>query len=185
MSEGESGQVPLPVDGERGQEPAASDPQGQEPEGEGQGESQEGEPKTFAEEYVKDLRKQAATARSRATKAETELKQLEDSRKTDTERLVEGKKDAERRAEEAELKLIRFEVAAERQLDLKAASFLAGSTREEVEEKADELVRLLASQGKAAPSSFDGGVRQTPQEIQSPEQAHNLLLLKAAGRLPE
>jgi len=66
---------------------------------------------------------------------------------------------------------------------LHLADYLTGDTREAQEQKADELVKLLAAQGESRTStSFDGGARRTPAETRTPEEEHNLLLLRAAGR---
>ena len=183
-----SDQESLPAGDGEGQEPKTVE-EGQEPDVETETEPQEGEAKTFDEEYVKDLRKQAATARTRATKAERQLEELRaaaDTSNSDTERLTKAVDAAEARADAAELKASAYEVAADRSLDLKWAEYLTGDTREAQEQKADELVKLLAAQGNSkTPTSFDAGVRRTPEETRTPEEEHNLLLLRASGRVPE
>jgi hypothetical protein len=64
-----------------------------------------------------------------------------------------------------------------------AAAFLTGSTREEIELRAEELGKLLAERAPQKPASgFDGGARQRVPEAQSPEQVHDDLLLRALGR---
>lgn len=175
-----------PTDEAEGQEPLQSRDQGQEPDVDAEEEPQEGEPRTFDEAYVKDLRKQAANARSKATKAEREAEQLREGKVSTEERLTKAAAEAEQRAEQAELRASSYEVAATRSLDLKWASYLTGETREEQEDKADELVKLLAAQGNSVkPTSFDGGARITPAETRTPEEEHNLLLLRASGRVPD
>lgn len=183
-----SDQESLPVADEEGQEPEPVEEEGQEPAVEPEDEPQEGEPKTFDEPYVKDLRKEAASARSRATRAERQLEQLRQAAETstsDTERLTKAQEAAEARAEAAELRASAYEVAASRSLDLKWADYLTGETREEQDQKADELVKLLAAQGSSKTPSFDGGARTTPAETKTPEEEHNLLLLRAANRVPD
>jgi hypothetical protein len=141
-------------------------------------------PKTFDEDYVKGLRREASTLRSRATDAEKRLRALEDRDKTDGEKQAERVTASERRATEAEAKLLRYEVARDRKLDARAAAFLTGTTREELEASADELSSYISEHAKPAAPSFDGGTRETPAEKQSPEKAHNDLLLRAFGRPP-
>ena len=180
-----------PADSGEGLEPVAVE--GLEPNVETPEEGQEPKTEPFDEEYVKDLRKQAADARSRAKKAEKELTELRDTKLSDAERLTKALEEAESRAAEAvqqrtaaERKAVSYEVAASRSLDPRWAEYLHGDTREELEARADELVKLVASQGGSPRTpSFDGGVRTTPQEVRSPEEEHNLLLLRAAGRVPE
>lgn len=181
---GEEGQEPQPKGAPDGQVPPEPRAEGQEPDPNEAPEGQEPEePKTFDEAYVKQLRREATDARTRARKAETELERLTGREKTDTERLTEEKQGLSQRAEAAESTLLRYRVASERKLDLSAADFLKGTTREEIESSADELVKLLASQAKHTPS-FDGGVRETPGETKSPEQQHNEVLLRAVGKAP-
>lgn len=140
-------------------------------------------PKTFDEKYVRELRKQAADARTRANESEARLKEIADRDKTEAERLAERATEAETRASEAESKLLRYEVAADRDLDLKAAGFLTGSTREEIEARADELAALLAERNETSKTlSLDGGARKTATKRGTPEEEHNDLLLQALGR---
>ena len=63
---------------------------------------------------------------------------------------------------------------------MKAAAFLSGTTREEIELRAEELGSLLGDRRPAA--GFDGGARQLAPEKKSPEQEHNELLLRSMGR---
>jgi hypothetical protein len=172
-----------------GQEPGAGDT-GQVPET--STESTTEGAKTYDEKYVKDLRSQAAQNRTRAKDAETrlesleaELRKLQDADKTDGERLTERVTASERRASEAEARAIRYEVASAKGLDLKSAGFLTGTTREEIEAKADELAELLTD-SKPSPNAggFDGGARTTPPEKRAPEQEHNDFLMRAMGRTP-
>src|SRR3954465_7432080 len=109
-----------------GQEPA-SDATGQEP----QATPTEGQPKVYDEAYVKGLRKEAAAHRSKATEMEAELSKLRDRDKSESERLTERAAENERRASEAETRALRFEIAAERGLQLADAMHFAGASREE------------------------------------------------------
>jgi hypothetical protein len=168
--------------------PTATPTEGQEPEGvEGQEPTATPqvtpEAKTYDEAYVRQLRKEAAAQRTKASTAEEALAKLTDRDKTELQRLTEGAAESDKRAASAESKLTRYEVAAERKLDMSAASFLTGETREEIEASADKLSELLATKTEKPPS-FDGGARATPPAGQTPADAHNALLLQAIGRTP-
>jgi hypothetical protein len=163
---------------------AAQPDEGQEPEGNGQTPqpettsqtSPETGGKTFDEAYVRQLRRENAANRTKLADLESELGELRDRDKSESERLTERAAESERRAVAAEAKLLRYEVVAERGLPLDAASKLAGETREEVEANADWLQSQLATDQRKPPT-FDGGARTTPEQTQSPEDAHNAFLL--------
>jgi hypothetical protein len=168
---------------------APATPEGQEPEGAATGQepnsATQNEPqggKTFDEAYVKGLRKEAATHRNKASELESELNTLRDRDKSEGQRLTDRVAESERRAAAAETKALRFEIAAERGLNLVDAMMLAGQTREEIEAAADHWAERMATSQPSKPPGFDGGARQTPEETKPPEQAHNDLLLRAIGR---
>lgn len=80
-----------------------------------------GQPKTYNEDYVKGLRKEAGDARAKAKDLETRLKALEDEKLSDTE-----KKDRELQ----DLRKQTVELAAKaRAADIKEAAITAGATR--------------------------------------------------------
>src|SRR5262245_36751800 len=162
-----------------GQEP--EDVEGQEPGGEGEPDAQEGQGRTYTEAYVKQLRREAAGLRTKLVDAEERLQEREDADKSELERATERATAAEQRAADAETRLVRFEVAAEHGLDLDAAKFLTGSTREEIELRAEELGKLLDT-AKPTPGGFDGGARKPAPAKGTPEEEHNRLLLEALGR---
>jgi hypothetical protein len=175
---------PSPAEGAEGQEPET--PEGQEPETGNDDDSKkepEKESKSYPESYVRQLRREAAVNRTRVAELEDQLKEHEDADKSEQEKLVEKVGAAESRAVQAETKLLRYEVAQERGLDLAAAEFLAGTTREEIEHRADELAKLLEGQDKPS-AGFDGGARMPAPEKGPPEQEHNDFLLRAMGRQP-
>lgn len=171
---------PLPAN-DPGQEP--TDPEGQTPadgidDDAGQ---QPDDGRQYPESYVRKLRRESSGYRTRLAEVEMKLQEIEDGEKSESVKLTERLSDAEKRAATAEERLIRYEVAAERELDMHAASFITGSTREEIEASADELAKLLKDRTK--PSSFDGGAREpAPGEPLPPDKAHNDLLLRALGR---
>jgi len=170
-------------------------PEGQEPEGaEGQepatgaeattGEPQEGSGgRNYSEAYVKQLRREAAASRTQLSDLETRLKEYEDRDKTELEKATAQVAASERRATEAELRLLRYEVATQHGLGMEAAAFLTGSTKEEMELRAEELAKLIADKGRPVSTGgmFDGGARQPVPEQKTPEEAHNDLLLKSLG----
>lgn len=85
-------------------------------------------------------RKARAAAEKRAKEAEAKAKEFEDRDKTETQKAADARTAAEKRAEEAEAKSLRLEVAFEKGLTPKQAKRLTGSTREELEADADELL---------------------------------------------
>jgi hypothetical protein len=141
-----------------------------------------GAAKTFDEAYVKQLRKEAATSRTELAEVKSALAELQDRDKSESQRLAERVAESERRASEAESRLLRYSIVAERGLSLGAAEHLAGSTREEFEASADWMAQQLPQQPPQTTPSFDGGARQTPEATKPPGQAHNDLLLRAMGR---
>jgi hypothetical protein len=171
---------PSPAEPTPGQEPAAGE--GQEPAGTEGTPPPEGEGRTYTESYVKQLRRENASSRSRLAEVEERLQSFEDRDKTELQRLTDAHTAAERKAQAAEERLLRYEVAAERGLGMAAAAFLTGTTREEIELRAEELERLLAEQGRLPTAGFDGGARTPVPEQKTPEDAHNDLLLRSLGR---
>ena len=182
---------PSPDDTER--KDKKSEPrEGQEPETDGtdddskdeKDEKDEKESKSYPESYVRQLRREAAASRNRLAEVEEKLTEYEDRDKTEAERLTARAEEAEKRATAAEVKALRYEVAAERGLDPSAASFLSGTTREELEHRAEELERLLGENKGSKPVDFSRGARRPAPEKGPPEREHNEFLLRAMGREP-
>lgn len=171
-----------PADAPEGQEPEGSE--GQEPEANADAPDDKG-PKQYPESYVRQLRKEAAQFRNRVAELEETVQEREDADKTEQEKLSERTAAAEQRAADAELRLTRYEVAQERGLDMQAAAFLTGSSREELEHRAEELAKLLETKGSKPSTGFDGGAREPAPEKGPPEQEHNEFLLRAMGRSPQ
>jgi len=165
----------------QGQEPATADVETV-ADLSGQGQEPAGKSKTFDEDYVRGLRKEAADARTRAREAEERLQEIADREKTDAEKLAAKAQKNEARAVEAEAKLMRYEVAGEKELDLRAAQFLTGTTREEIESSADVLGSLIAERKAAATPSLDGGARETAKKRGTPEEEHNQFLERVLRR---
>jgi len=132
--------------------------------------------KTFDESYVKELRAEAARHRKEAQEAKAKAQEYEDRDKSELEKLTNKLAKAEQAKTEAETSLLRYQIAAEKQLSAEAAELLTGSTREELEERAE---RLLSLTKKDEPKpEFDGGAREPAPEAKSPEEQHNDFLVK-------
>lgn len=84
-------------------------------------------------------RKHEADAKKNADAAKR-LAELEEKDKTEQQKLTDAKLAAEKRAEEAELKALRFEVASEKGLTTSQALRLVGSDKDELLADADELI---------------------------------------------
>lgn len=158
-----------------GQEPAVTPAPGQEPGAEGQ---EPAEPRTFDEGYVKKLREEAAGWRTKAQGYEQQVKEFEDSNKTEQEKLNERLSGAETRATQAEDELLRFKVAVQKKLPVELIGRMRGGTQEELEADAEELLKLVAPDERDPIIDFGPGVR-TPV---STERSMDALIRQSAGR---
>jgi len=143
-------------DGETGAGEGQSEGDGED-EGGAQGGGQE-PPQTFGREYVEKLRRENAAARTARQTLETKVKEFEDRDKSESDRAAERIKDLESKAQVAEQKVLRSEVAADKGVPPKLARFLTGTSKEELEKAADELLAELGGQDR---TSFDGGARES------------------------
>jgi hypothetical protein len=135
--------------------------------------------KTFDEAYVKQLRAEAAQHRREAQEAKQRAQEFEDRDKSELEKLTGKLSKAEQAKADAEAALVRFQVAAEKQVPAEAMDLLVGTTREELEAKADKLLELVK---KPEPTpDFDGGTREPAPEAQKPEDAHDAAVLALLG----
>jgi hypothetical protein len=152
---------------EPGQEPAAATQEpGQEPTG-----------KTFDENYVKQLRAENAAARKARQDLEAQLAEFEERDKTALQK-AEGKvTKAEQRAAEAEAKLLRYEVATEKQVPAKLVPLLTATSREDLEAQA----ALILENAKPADPDFDGGTRDPAPTAKSADQEHNEFISALLG----
>lgn len=101
----------------------------------------EGEPQERADEE-RDWKLEAEKWKARAKaneEAARRLREAEEQEKTVAERLA----DLERAKQEAELRALRYEVAAEKNLPPRLVRFLHGSSKEELEEAAVELLEAI------------------------------------------
>ena len=93
--------------------------------------------------------------RDARSKAEAEAaalrKQIEDATKTAEQKMADDLKSAQDLASTNAVRAMRYEVAAEKGLDLKLATRLAGSTKEELEADADVLKALIPAVASPPP----------------------------------
>lgn len=100
-----------------------------------------------AREKIRKANSEAANLRKRLKEAEAKAKrldELEDAQKSEVEKATEKVSAAEKRAQEAELRALRLEVAADKGLTPTQARRLVGSSKEELEEDADDLLASFA-----------------------------------------
>lgn len=122
---------------------------------------------------------QALRARLKAAEAKAaKLDELENANKSEQQRAIEAREAAEKRAEAAEQRLLRLEIAAEKGLTPAQAKRLVGSTREELEADADELLETFAAPPRAAEAVprrprarlKAGGAEEEPPEEKDPRK---------------
>lgn len=87
---------------------------------------------------------------------------------------------AEQRAADAEAKLLRYEVAQEKNVPGRLVPLLTASSKEELESQAD----LILENAKPADPDFDGGPRDPAPEPKTPEQEHNDVVTALFGGSP-
>jgi hypothetical protein len=115
-------------------------------------------------------RKWEAEAKTNAEAAK-KLTEMEDSKKSDLQLAQDKVTAAEAKAAEAEHRALRLEVAVTKSLTPALAKRLVGTTREELESDADELLSTLggtpaveAAKGAADKTTTTGGTRGRPTE---------------------
>lgn len=102
----------------------------------------------------RDLEAEAAKWKAMARKHESQAKanasaakrlaEIEDEKKSETERLTEAQKQLEKRAVDAEARALRYEVALEKGVPTKLMKFLTGESQEDIEAAADELLEAIS-----------------------------------------
>lgn len=138
-------------------------------------------------------------ARAAADKALADLrKEIEDGKKTAEQKAADDLAAEKRTSQENAAKALRYEVAAEKGLDLKFASRLTGSTKEELEADADALMALIPTPDSTPPvpsgpvvpgegtGSGSGGAQVTQADLNALEAAGKygeINELRKAGRL--
>ena len=112
-------------------------------------------------------------ARKQAERALADLqKQVEDANKTAEQKAAEALAEAQKASEMNAAKALRYEVAAAKGIDLKLASRLTGSTKEELEADADSLKALLAPTGPKPDPSQGHGSNPKPTNLSEAISAH-------------
>lgn len=114
--------------------------------------SEETDWKAKYNEVLNESRKHERRARESAAK----IQEFEDRDKTEQQKLEERAQQAEQRAVELETTATRAEVAAEKGLTNKQARRLQGSTREELEADADELLAEFPPSRSSTPDLKQG-----------------------------
>ena len=94
-------------------------------------------------EASKKAKADLAAAQARVQELEDATKSAEQREQEAQERTKADLTEATSKLDKAEQLIARYEVASEKGLDLKAAKRLQGSTREEIESDADDLIALL------------------------------------------
>lgn len=131
-----------------------------------------------ASRLIGKLRQEIEELKPLATKA----KELEDSKKSETQRLQERAESLEKQYAQAQNELLRLKVAAEKGLPPKLAARLTGTNIEELEADADELLNLVATK-KPSASAGDTLVGTRTPPAAAPDADAIVDKLRAAGRL--
>lgn len=118
-----------------------------------------------------DTAKWKAMARKHEREAEKLAKQLADieaSKMSDLERAQQQAQDAATRAEQAELRALRLEIASQKGLTPGQAKRLVGNTREELEADADEIVSEFATKPSVTTQSTGAGAVSETRQSDDP-----------------
>lgn len=89
---------------------------------------------------LQEERRKAREAAKALAEAQARLREFEDRDKSEAEKTAERLSAAEKRAQDAEQRALRLEVAAEKGLTPGQAKRLVGATREELEADADDIL---------------------------------------------
>jgi hypothetical protein len=92
-------------------------------------------------------REQEKRAKDNAKAAER-LAEIEEATKSESQKAADKIAAETQRANEAEARLLRYEVAAEKGIPAKAIKLLSGASREEIEASAAEVLELIGEAGK-------------------------------------
>lgn len=113
-----------------------------------------------AKEKIAKANREAEALRKRLKELEAKaakLDELENAGKSELERLTAQTQEAERKAQEAEARALRLEVAANKGLTPAQAKRLVGSSVEELEADADELLATFAPADPGDPKPTPSG----------------------------
>jgi len=126
----------------------------------GEQETPKPKPTETVEFWKQKAREQETRAKANASAAE-KLAAFEDRDKTEAQKLTERAEAAEKRATDLESRAVRLEVASEKGLTPAQAKRLVGTTREELEADADDLLATFPKpvDGEVVVPSLDLGTR--------------------------
>lgn len=108
-------------------------------------------------------RKARRDAEKATTDLQKRLKEYEDRDKTDGEKAADALRAAEKRADEAEARALRLEVAADKGLTPVQAKRLVGSTKEELEADADEILEAFPASSATPPPTRTPAAKGSPR----------------------
>jgi CRISPR/Cas system-associated endonuclease/helicase Cas3 len=135
--------------------------------------------------------------RAKDANADKELankwREYEAAQKPAQERMAEELATTKAEAESARTALLRYEVASEKNIPTEALRLLTGSTREELEENADALIALIATQSKPKTPTPDASqgrpATEKPGQLTKEDLANmspsEIMEAKRAGRLSD
>lgn len=124
-------------------------------------------PTETVEFWKAKAREQEKRAKDNAAAAKR-LAEFEEASKSETQKLAE-RADAEfNRANSAEAELLRYKVANEKNVPPNAMKFLTGTTREEIEASAKDVLELLGDAGKPRAPKPDPNQGRATSEATSP-----------------
>lgn len=107
------------------------------------------------------------------------LDEIEQAAKSDLEKATEANAKLTAELEALKLNQLRTEIAVSKGLDPASARFLTGTTQEQIEADADDLVKLTASTPRTAPGSVPG-IGNAP-ETRNLSLADQISAAEAAG----
>jgi membrane-associated HD superfamily phosphohydrolase len=117
------------------------------------------DPANELEKWKALARKNEQRAKENADAAKR-LQEIEDAQKTETQKMLDRAEAAEKRATELELQALRADVALRKGLTATQAKRLVGTTLDELEADADELLADLKATRPAATATADGQGKQ-------------------------
>jgi hypothetical protein len=123
------------------------------------------DPDAGAKKALQAERERARKAEADAKAAREELAKLKadlEGGKTDAERMAAKVAELEKRANDADLRALRAEVAAEKGLTPAQARRLQGTSKEELERDADELLEAFRPASSDGSGDDDAGKQQRP-----------------------
>lgn len=150
-----------PATGEQNTQPPATPPA---PAGtEGSGDLGDAGKKALAEE--RRARREAEARLKELEPIAAKAKQLEDAKKSEAEKLTEKLSAAETRAQAAEDRAMRLEVAAKKGLTQAQAKRLVGTTPAELEADADELLASFGGTGDTSGAKKPAGNKKPVEQL--------------------